>query len=129
MTKITFSPAQELVVHEVVAMERDDLLRERITPSGSMPLYWCNGILFGFSSVPMTEEIVREYLRGKIHWLEVHFARMDKHVPALSFESEEYKATMSVRIVDTSASLLHSEFVSWLKENVKDTSKTNAKKR
>ena len=129
MIKITFSPAQELVVHEVVAMERDDLLRERITPSGNMPLYWCNGILFGFSSVPMTEEIVREYLRGKIHWLEVHFARMDKHVPSMAFESEEYKATMNVRIIDTSASMLHTEFVNWLKENVKETAKANAKKR
>lgn len=129
MIKITFSPAQELVVHEVVAMERDDLLRERITPAGNMPLYWCNGIVFGFSSIPMTEEIVREYLRGKIHWLEVHFSRIDKHVPFITFESEEYKATMNVRVIDTSASQLHSEFVNWLKENIKDNAKSNAKKR
>jgi desulfoferrodoxin (superoxide reductase-like protein) len=94
-----------------------------------MPLYWCGGILFGFSSVPMTEEIVKEYLKGRIHWLEVHFARMDKHVPVITFESEEYKATMSVRVIDTSASLLHSEFINWLKENVKENAKANGKKR
>jgi hypothetical protein len=129
LIRITFSPAQELVVHEVVAMEKDDLLRERITPSGNMPLYWCNGIVFGFSSVPMTEEIVKEYLKGRIHWLEVHFSRMDKHVPVITFESEEYKATMSVRVIDTSASLLHAEFVNWLKENVKENAKVNSKKR
>ena len=129
MIRITFSPAQELVVHEVVAMDKEDLLRERITPSGNMPLYWCGGIVFGFSSVPMTEEIVKEYLKGRIHWLEVHFARMDKHVPVITFESEEYKATMSIRVIDTSASQLHSEFINWLKENVKENAKANGKKR
>jgi len=54
---------------------------------------------------------------------------MDKHVPVITFESEEYKATMSVRVIDTSASQLHSEFVNWLKENVKENAKANAKKR
>ena len=37
----------------------------------------------------------------------------------ITFESDEYKSTMSVRVIDTSSSLLHREFVSWLKENAK----------
>lgn len=119
MVKITFSPATELVVHEVVEVTKDDLLLERITPAGNMPLYWCNGILFSFSSVPMTDEVMKEYLKGKIHWLEVHFTRMEKHVPVISFESPEYKSTMNVKIIDTSASELHKEFIAWLKANVK----------
>ncbi|MDE1874165.1 MAG: hypothetical protein KGI04_03545 [Candidatus Micrarchaeota archaeon] len=119
MVKISFSPATELVVHEVVEATRDDLLLERITPQGNMPLYWCNGILFSFSSVPMTEEIIKEYLKGRIHWLEVHFTRMDKHVPVISFESPEYRSTMNVKVIDTSASELHNEFVRWLKTYAK----------
>lgn len=106
-------------------MDRDALLLERITPAGNMPLYWCSGIVFSFSSVPMTEEIVREYLRGRIHWIEVHFARMEKYVPVISFEPEEYKSTMTVRIIDTSSSILHKEFVGWLKENTKKGSAKN----
>jgi len=116
MVKITFSPATELVVHEAVEMSKNDLLLERITPAGNMPLYWCNGMLFSFSSLPMTDDIVKEYLKGRIHWLEVHFTRLEKHVPILSFESDEYKSTMNVRVIDTSASALHNEFVKWLKE-------------
>jgi hypothetical protein len=119
LVKISFSPATELVVHEVVEMSKDDLLLERITPAGNMPLYWCNNILFSFSSIPMTDDIIKDYLKGKIHWLEVHFARMEKYVPILSFESEEYKTTMSFRVIDTSSSILHREFVKWLKENIK----------
>ncbi|MGA3021000.1 MAG: hypothetical protein ABSD68_03570 [Candidatus Micrarchaeales archaeon] len=119
MLHITFAPASELVVHEVVEMPSNDLLLERITPAGNMPLYWCNGIVFSFSSLPMSDDVVKEYLKGKIHWLEVHFARMEKYVPIISFESEEYKSTMNVRVIDTSTSSLHKEFIKWLKDNVK----------
>lgn len=115
MVKISFSPAMELVVHEVVEVTKDDLLLERITPAGNMPLYWNSGILFSFSSVPMTEEIVKEYLKGRIHWLEVHYSKMDKYTPVITFESNEYKSTMNVKIIDTSASELHKEFIRWLK--------------
>jgi hypothetical protein len=50
MVRISFSPINELVVHEVVKVSMDDLMRERITPSGTMPLYWCNGLLFSFGA-------------------------------------------------------------------------------
>ncbi len=113
--KITFSPAEELVVHEILEVSKEDLIRERVTPQGNMPLYWCDGILFSFSSLPMTDDVIKDYLKGKLHWLEVHFARMPKYVDVISFESEEYKATMGVRVIDTSPSLLHREFIKWLK--------------
>jgi len=119
MVKITFAPATELIVHEVVEMSRNDLLLERITPQGNMPLYWCGGIVFSFSSVPMTDDIIEEYLKGKIHWLEVHFAKMEKYIPVITFESEEYKSTMNVKVIDTEASALHREFIKWLRENFK----------
>ena len=87
MVRISFSPAEELVVHEVVEMGKEVLLLERITPAGNMPLYWCGGIVFSFSSIPMTDEVVKEYLKGRIHWAEVHFARLEKYVPVITFES------------------------------------------
>lgn len=114
MVKVTFSQATELVIHEVVEVTKDDLLLERITPAGNMPLYWCNGVLFSFSSVPMTDLIVKEYLAGRIHWLEVHFTKMDKYTPVITFESPEYRSTMNVKVIDTSASELHREFIKWL---------------
>ncbi len=124
MAKITYSPVTELVVHEAVEVSKDDLLRERVTPAGTMPLYWCNGILFSFTSVPMTDEIVKDYLRGRIHWLEVHYSREESYSPVLSLSEEEYKATMNIRIIDTSKSSLHREFIKWLKENTKKKKQT-----
>ena len=120
MVKIEYSPATELVVHEVIKGDKDDLLRERVTPAGTMPLYWCDGILFSFSSLPMTDDVVKDYLKGRIHWLEVHFTKMEDYTPVLTLNDEEYKATMSIRVIDTSSSELHKEFVKWLKSNIKE---------
>ncbi len=119
MVKITFAPAQELVVHEIVQVGKDDLLRERVTPSGTMPLYWCDGILFSFSSLPMTDEVTSDYMKGKIHWLEVHFAPVNQYTPILTLNEEEYKGTMNIRVLDTSISNIHREFTKWLKVNIK----------
>lgn len=119
MAKITYSPVQELVVHEIVQVGKDDLLRERVTPAGTVPLCWCNGILFSFSSLPMTDEVTGDYLKGKIHWLEVHFTKMDAYTPILTLNEEEYKGSMNIRVLDTSISALHQEFTKWLKTNIK----------
>ena len=120
MAKITYAPAEELIIHEVVEIGRDDLLRERVTPAGTMPLYWVNGILFSFSSLPMTDDVTKEYLKGRIHWLEVHYARMDRYVPVLSLDEEEFKQKMNIRVIDTSFSGIHQEFAKWLKTNIKN---------
>ncbi len=124
MPKITYAPAEELIVHDIIEVTKDDLLRERVTPAGTIPLMWCNGILFSFSSLPMTDDVTKDYLKGKLHWLEVHFARMDRYIPVLPLSEEEYKASISVRIIDTSTSELHREFVKWLKSNVNAKTKT-----
>ena len=119
MTKISFTPTQELVIHEIVEVSVDDLMRERVTPAGTMPLYWCRGVLFSFSSLPLNDEVVRDYIKGKIHWMEVHFSKMDKYQEVLRIDDEEYKSTMNIRVINTDGSKIHVDFVDWLKTNVK----------
>ena len=114
MVRITYEPTNEVVIHDVVSVGVDDLLRERVTPAGTMPLYWCNGILFSFSSLPLTDEIVKDYIRGKLHWLEVHYAKMPGYKPVLSLNEEEYKGTVNVRVIDTSRSGVHNDLTKWL---------------
>lgn len=115
MVNIVFSPLREIIVHEVVEIDRDDLLRERVTPAGNMPLYWCDSTLFSFSSLPMTRDVVREYLDGRIHWAELHYAMMEKYVPVLELNDEHYSGAVKVRVIDTSRSALHKELIKWLK--------------
>lgn len=113
--KITHAPLKEIVVHEFIRVQLDDLLRSRITPAGTMPLYWCGGVLFTFSSMPWTKDIVRDYMEGKIHWLEVQFTELDKFKPVLEIKDENYPQAQRVRVIDTSSSALHTELAKWLK--------------
>ncbi|MFI5412866.1 MAG: hypothetical protein ACHQX1_03160 [Candidatus Micrarchaeales archaeon] len=115
MVKITYSPINEVVIHEVIKVDRDDLLRGRITPAGNMPLYWCNGILFTFNSMPMTKDLVKDYLKGVIHWMEVHYSEMKNYEPIVELNDEQYKAIMRIRVIDTSMSTLHVDAIKWLK--------------
>ncbi len=116
MAKVTYSPLKEIVVHEYVMVDTEDLLRERVTPAGNMPLYWCDGVLFSFSSMPWTKDIVRDYLDGRIHWAEVHYAKMDRYVPVMDLHDENYSAGLKIRVIDTSRSALHCDFAKWLKK-------------
>jgi hypothetical protein len=116
MIKVTFAPIKEVVVHEYIMVDMEDLLRERITPAGTMPLYWCNGVLFSFSSMPWTKDIVRDYLDGKIHWAEVHFTKMEKYRPVMDLNDKNYNAELKIRVIDTSKSALHQDFTKWLKK-------------
>ncbi len=115
MVKVTFSPIKELIVHEVVEIGKEDLLRDRVTPNGTMPLYWCDGILFSFTSLPMSDELLKDYIGGVIHWGEVHYMKYDKFTPTVSFTDEYYKTDMNVRVLDTSKLALHKDFIKALK--------------
>ncbi len=115
MVDIVYDPITTLVVHDVAKVAQDDLLRERVQPGVTLPLWWCNGILFSFSSVPMNDEMTRDYLKGKIHWMEVHFSEMKDYKSVLELNDEHYGSTMKIRVIDTSGSKLHKEFTSWLK--------------
>jgi hypothetical protein len=117
MAKITHSPIKELVVHEIMEVNMDDLIRERVTPAGSIPLYWCDGMLFSFNSLPLAEGTMDEYLKGIIHWAEVHYAEMKSYVPVAELHDEHYQGTVKIRVIDTSSSPLHKEFIKWLKKN------------
>ncbi len=119
MVQITFSPINELVIHEIISIDYEDLIRERVTPAGNMPLYWCNGILFSFSSMPMSKSIIKDYMNGKIHWVEVHYTKKDTYEPILELDDEQFKTTLKIRVIDTTQSLLHLDFIKWLKNNQK----------
>ncbi|MGI0141106.1 MAG: hypothetical protein ACREBF_00430 [Candidatus Micrarchaeales archaeon] len=119
MAKISYLPTQELIVHDVISLQKEDMLRANVTPNGNMPLYWCDGMLYSFSSPPATEEVIADMLKGRIHWLEVRYSKMEKFQSMLSLNEEEYKATMNFRIISTDKFDLHKEFIKWLKTHIK----------
>lgn len=119
MVKISFSPIKELVVHDLFRMEFEDLVRGNITPSGVMPLFWCDGVVYRFTSLPMSRELSRLYLDGTVHWAEVHYTdNVKDYSQIMELKDENFQGgTLKIRIIDMSNSQLHRDFVKWLKGN------------
>ena len=110
---VIYSPIKTLVLHDVIETDRDEILRRAMTPSGSMPLFWCNGVLISFTSMPPTKEVIKDYLEGgKIHWMEVRYTEMKTYQSVLELHEEQF---LKSRVIDTSDNEVHTSFVKWLK--------------
>ena len=83
-SKITYTPFQELVVHEIIEQTNpsaffEDIVRlalsqpHQVEPS----IPWIDGIAFFIAPMQPTEEVVRENLAGRDHYGSVLFARTD----------------------------------------------------
>ncbi len=114
---VTYSPIKELVVHDVIKTDLKELIRSRTTPQGNMPLYWCDGVLFGFTSLPPTKDVIKDYLNGCIHWMEVKDTEMKDYKKEVEANDEQYLKTS---VVNTDTNAVHKSFIRWLKGNVKN---------
>ena len=121
MVKISYSPIKELVVHDLFKMDFDDLVRGNITPSGVMPLFWCDGMIYRFTSLPMSRELSKLYLEGTVHWAEVHYSDDIKdYKQIMEVKDENFQGgALKIRIINMSNSQLHKDFAKWLKSNGK----------
>lgn len=83
MTKITYLPYQEVVIHEIVEQDDklffEDVVRQALaTPAHAEPtVNWIDGIAFFVYTLPPTEDVVKENLNGRIHYSTVIFTRTD----------------------------------------------------
>lgn len=83
MAKITYMPWNEIVVHEVLEYEPKVFLENTISGvlaqggAGNVPtISWAKGIAFAVAGFPDTQDVVREKLKGVVHYNVVSFARM-----------------------------------------------------
>lgn len=83
MIKVTFRPWEEVIIHEAIKYSLPDLLRLAgfgVQPGGlAAPLHWAEGVVFQFVPMPPTDDVVKESLQGKVHWLSVTWALMPEY--------------------------------------------------
>ena len=122
--QISIEPYRKIVIHEVIELGFHDLIDQilnqtRAVGGGAIPmLSWCNGMVFQISSFnPNSEEIIRESLRGTIHYSAVTFALKD------SFEREIIRPGGTIRLVNQAANANFTALSEVLKRNskLKDT--------
>jgi len=83
MTKITFKPWEEIIVHETIKRKLEDLVKLKTLyfKTGQLAefLLWAEGVIFVRSPMPPTDDVVRDQLKGIIHYSSVEYALMPQY--------------------------------------------------
>lgn len=120
--RIIYKPVREIVILDFFQFSRDalDQMFARLIHSG-LPVMaqWAEGIIFVyFSLTPDTEELMENYLKGRIFWSSVNFALMPKYSPSIRVGGLE------IPVLDVSGHPVLAEVARWLKKHAKPEVKT-----
>ena len=112
--KITYQPPREIVILDYFQFSKENLSQmfARIIHSG-LPVvaYWAEGVLFiYFPLMPDTDDLMENYLKGRIYWSSVNFALMPKYAPSIKVSGFE------VPVVNVSEHPVMRETAKWLRE-------------
>lgn len=104
--QISIEPYTKIVIHEVIELSFHDIIDQMINQTravggATIPmLSWCNGVVFQIASFnPNSEEIIKESLKGIIHYSAVTFALKK------DFEREIMRPGGTVLLVNQSANV------------------------
>jgi len=103
MVEVEFKPVTKVVVHEAIKYSFDEFLRMKAqsAPNGAppMPVRWSNGIVFVYSSMQPTPEMVNERVRdGAVHWDFIEFAEMGNYQSVITHPDTQ----IQLRVIDNS---------------------------
>ena len=83
MAKITYMPTEEVVIHQVLESDSkiiffEDVVKQMLVRESPVipTIDWIDGIAFAILHFPDTEDIVREEIKGRIHYSAVLFTRI-----------------------------------------------------
>jgi len=118
--KITYTPYQELVIHEIIEQTNantffEDIVRlalsspHQVEPS----INWVDGIAFFIAPMQPTEEVVKENLTGKIHYGSVLFTQTE-YRPQIAVRIGSQEFTVRLRKAGDNPTLV--ELAKFLKE-------------
>ncbi len=120
ISKITYTPYQELIVHEIIEQSTpgvffEDIVRLALSgPHQVQPsINWIDGIAFFIAPMQPTEEVVRENLAGKIHYSSVLFTRIE-YQPQVAVKIGSQDFTVRLRKAGDNPTLV--ELAAFLKD-------------
>jgi hypothetical protein len=115
LMKITYKPAEELIILEMVEYSLDKLAETGalIQEAGSpVILNWAEGVAFYHMPLPFnTKELLKERQQGRIYWASVIYAPLPEYRPTLKVGPRD------IPIVATPNPLLI-QVAKWIKEQM-----------
>lgn len=115
MVEFEYQPWEKIIIHEIVEYPMEFFFTQATLgiPEGGVgrPLNWSNGIVFINTVVQPTEDVIKEQLKGIIHWASLYFGRMRKYQKEIKRER-----SVTVTIIDLSNHSVFGPMAKWLKE-------------
>ena len=119
MVRVVFQPWEEVVVHESIEYSLEDLVKMRSlgVPAGDLGqrLLWAEGVAFSHSSMPPTDDVVKEQLQGKVHWSAVEWALMPQYQNVIIIR----ETNVRVPIIDVSSNSILRTVAEWLRSQAR----------
>jgi hypothetical protein len=115
--KIIYKPVKEIVILDYFQFSKDtlDQMFAQLIHSG-LPVMaqWAEGVIFiYFPLAPDTNDLMENYLEGRVFWSSVNFALMPKYAPLIKVRGLE------VPTLDVSGHPVLREVAKWLREHAK----------
>ena len=87
MVHISYKPAEELIILEMVEYSLEELISTcTLLMNAGRPviLNWAEGVAFNHQPLPFnTKELLKERMKGRIYWASVMFASMPAYAESL----------------------------------------------
>jgi len=120
--RIVYHPPKEIVILDYFQFSKENLSQmfAKIIHSG-LPVvaYWAEGVLFiYFPLMPDTNDLMDNYLRGRIYWSSVNFALMPKYSSSIKVSGLE------IPVVNVSEHQVMREVAKWLRKQAEIKEKT-----
>ncbi|MGD0028274.1 MAG: hypothetical protein ABSC91_04960 [Candidatus Bathyarchaeia archaeon] len=100
MTKVTFQPWKEVIVHETIKRDLKDLVKLKTlyfkTGQIAEIFLWAEGVVFVRTPMPPSDDVIRDQLKGVIHYSSVEYAKMPNYRKVIVSEG------ITVPVVDVS---------------------------
>jgi hypothetical protein len=117
MVKVSYKAYDELIIHEYQKFSLEDLMRLRCTglQVGSIApsFQWADGTVMWREPFPQNEEITKENLEGRVHWIWVAFAPMLEFKPSLVLK----ETSVTVPVINLSDNPVFKAAAAWLREH------------
>ena len=99
---IEIRPPKKIVIHNIIQMDLESIIKSVRTPSGNMPLMWANGFVFVLNAIPLQSKAIDLYLEGEMHFSDVLFCVYKEYTQTININ--EFEIT---NIMDMSKSIVH----------------------
>jgi hypothetical protein len=117
LVKVTIKPWEEVIIHESIYYSLEDIVKLfslGVQPGGlTQPLNWAEGVVFHHQAMPPADEVVKEQMQGRVHWLVIQWALMPQYQNFIPIKDINAK----IPIVNLSANAILSEVARTLKES------------